>query len=181
VSVINVGKSVVAAVLMGTVLFGSLNAMAKEQGFLDEKNRGNFLLSQEKPVDVSDFSVIKQPEHCKKPVIDFQEEAKVYNVGKASILAEFSSRESPDHKYWIVQATQKCTAVNKFDCLSEEAMKVAPSTKATVSCWKYEGLSVHQDPKGNLVFNSDIPQERSALEKALVEKRIPGVLIENGV
>jgi hypothetical protein len=82
----------------------------------------------------------------------------------------FSVQTSPDDKYYIVNSNSSCIATNKNDCISSDYLAFSPKTSATLSCWKYQGMTISMGKNGGVQFDSDNPVEKELILKALAKK-----------
>lgn len=117
----------------------------------------------EKRVDVKEFSVIDKAQCDGHLTLSFDRNT----VAKGDYAAKFSVHDSADNLYFIIDADFSCSASNKNDCISREYLAYSPSLGATLSCWEYQGMTISFDDDGNVTFDSDNPEEKALIEKAM--------------
>ncbi len=117
----------------------------------------------EKRVDVKEFSVIDKAQCDGHLTLSLDRNT----VTKGDYVAKFSVHDSADNLYFIVDADFSCSAINKNDCISRDYLAYSPSVNGTLSCWKYQGMTLSVDDDGNVHFDSDNPEEKARIEKAM--------------
>jgi hypothetical protein len=117
----------------------------------------------EKRVDVKEFSVIDKAQCDGHLTLSLDRNT----VAKGDYAAEFSVHNSADNLYFIVDADFSCSASNKNDCISRDYLAYSPSVNGTLSCWKYQGMTLSIDDDGNVHFDSDNPEEKARIEEAI--------------
>lgn len=90
-------------------------------------------------------------------------------VTHGDLKVNFSINTSPDDKYYIIRTFPSCK--KDAGCISSEHLVFSPKTSATLSCWKYQGMTVSMGDDGNLEFDSDNPVEKELILKALAHKK----------
>jgi hypothetical protein len=91
-------------------------------------------------------------------------------VAQGDFRMDFNIQTSPDDKYYIVNSNASCSSSNKYDCLSSSYLSFSPKTSATLSCWKYQGMTISMGKDGEINFDSDNPKEKELIVKALAKK-----------
>ncbi len=117
----------------------------------------------DKRVDVKEFSVIDKAQCDGHLTLALDRNT----VTKGDYAAKFSVHNSSDNLYFIVDADFSCSASNKNDCISRDYLAYSPSVEGTLSCWEYQGMTISIDDDGNVKFDSDNPEEKALIEKAM--------------
>jgi hypothetical protein len=88
-------------------------------------------------------------------------------VAQGDFRMDFNIQTSPDDRYYIVNSKASCSSSNRNDCLSSKYLSFSPKTSATLSCWKYQGMTVSMGKDGGINFDSDNPVEKELILKAV--------------
>lgn len=129
----------------------------------------NEVVWESESIVVENLSVIPIPEWCPdKARLQFAS-----NTDKEVITNQvgfwFSASKSADNRYWVILSKPHCVAED-YNCIDSRLLTSRPMTTVTVQCLKYNGMTVKMGDDGELIFDSDIPEQKRLIEQALAMK-----------